>query len=149
MQILAPLTGRVLPLEQVPDPVFAGKMLGDGLAIEPTDGLIVSPIAGEVVALFPHAAGIRSADGLEVLVHCGIDSTTLKGVFTSLVAQGAQVTAGYPLIRFDLERLRQEAASPISPVILLQRPDGLRLVVTTATEVTAGGTPLLELVADE
>lgn len=144
MNLLAPLTGRLVPLEEVPDPVFAARLLGDGVAIEPAEGLAVAPLAGEVVALFPHAVGLRGADGLEVLVHIGIDSSQLSGVFETLVAQGELVEAGQPVIRFDLDRLRQGAPSVLSPVILVALPEGMRVLALPSGEVRAGSL-LLEL----
>lgn len=79
--IVSPLTGNVRSLENVPDPVFAQKMMGDGFAIEPTDGVVVSPIHGEVVQVFPtkHAVGLRSDQGLEILIHVGIDTVHMHG----------------------------------------------------------------------
>lgn len=144
MRILAPLTGRAVPLAEVPDPVFSGRLLGDGVAIEPAQGLAVAPLDGEVVALFPHAVGIRGADGLEVLVHIGIDSSRLEGVFETLVAQGEAVVAGQPLVRFDLERLGQGAPSVVSPVILVAVPEGMQVQMRSAGAVRAGDL-LLEL----
>lgn len=144
MRLLAPLSGRLVPLEAVPDPVFAGRLLGDGVAIEPSEGLAVAPLGGEVVALFPHAVGLRGKDGVEVLVHIGIDSSQLSGVFEALVAQGELVSAGQPLVRFDLERLRQGAPSAISPVVLVAVPEGVTFQVVPVGDVTAGAI-LMEL----
>ena len=74
--IMAPLTGTVVQLEEVPDPVFSQKMLGDGIAIMPTDGIVVAPFDGEIVQLFPtkHAIGLRGKSGLEVLIHIGLET---------------------------------------------------------------------------
>src|SRR6188508_2139226 len=81
IRIVAPLSGHVWPLERVPDPVFAQKLVGDGLSIDPTDGLLVAGCDGEVIALHAagHAVTLRTPEGLEVLMHVGIDTVTLKG----------------------------------------------------------------------
>ena len=89
----APLSGVIYPLERVPDPVFAQKLMGDGLAIDPIDGTLRAPCAGEIVQLHPasHALTLRTADGVEVLMHIGIDTVALKGAgFTPRVRQGDQ-----------------------------------------------------------
>src|ERR1044071_4877703 len=112
--ILSPLSGQVWPLERVPDPVFAQKMVGDGLSIDPTDAVLMAACDGEVVSL--HAAGhaltLRTAEGVEVLMHVGIDTVTLKGEgFKPQVKVGDKVKAGTPLIEFDLDYLATHAKS--------------------------------------
>ena len=116
----APLTGRVVPLDQVPDPVFAERMVGDGAAVLPEDGQVVAPLAGTVTALFPtgHAVGLRTDEGLELLIHVGIDSAHAEGVFAALVRVGDRVRPGQPLIRADLGRLAAAARSVLSPVVV-------------------------------
>lgn len=138
--IVAPVSGRVVGLDQLPDPVFRDRMLGDGIAIDPEEGRAVSPIAGEVAALFPtgHAVAVRTEAGLETLVHLGIDSVHLAAVFTALAVQGQQVAAGEPLVQFDLERLRREARSPLTPVVVTGLPEGWAVQRTAADRVVAG-----------
>lgn len=138
--ILAPVTGRVVRLDEVPDPVFSQRMLGDGLAIDPAEGLAVAPVSGTVHALLTsgHAVGIRTDAGLEVLVHLGIESVKLAGIFRPLVAPGHRVTAGQPLIQFDLDGLRRLAASALSPVMALQLEEGWRVVPLAGPRVRAG-----------
>src|SRR6187402_2044410 len=121
LTILSPLSGHVWPLERVPDPVFAQKMVGDGLSIDPTDALLVSPCDGEVMSL--HAAGhaitLRTSEGLELLIHVGIDTVTLKGEgFKSRVKVGDKVKAGVPLIEFDLDFLATNAKSVLTQVVV-------------------------------
>ena len=97
VSILAPLTGRAVPLEQVPDPVFSQKIIGDGIAVIPTEGKIVSPVSGEVVSVADtlHAYGFRTEDGLELLIHVGLETVALKGeCFTAHVKTGDHVKAG-------------------------------------------------------
>ncbi|MDI6600875.1 PTS sugar transporter subunit IIA [Calorimonas adulescens] len=121
VDIFSPVNGTIVDLGNVPDPVFAQKMVGDGVAIEPTDGLIVSPVDGEVLQLFPtlHAIGLRSKEGLETLIHIGIDTVELKGDgFTALIKQGDVVTVGTPLIKVDLDKLKSSGKSAVTPVIL-------------------------------
>lgn len=119
--IVSPLTGNVRSLENVPDPVFAQKMMGDGLAIEPTDGVVVSPIHGEVVQVFPtkHAVGLRSDQGLEILIHVGIDTVHMQGEgFEAYVKVGDRVKAGDLLLSFDLTLVQQKAKSSLTPVVI-------------------------------
>ena len=118
----APLSGLVIPLEEVPDPVFAQKMVGEGVAIDPTSQSLHAPFAGEVVQLHPshHALTLRHSSGLEVLMHIGLDTVGLKGVgFTPRVQVGDQVKPGDTLIDFDADLISQKVPSLISPVILL------------------------------
>ncbi|WP_236261921.1 PTS sugar transporter subunit IIA [Erysipelothrix aquatica] len=114
-------TGTVLSLEQVPDPVFAQKMMGDGYAIELTDGTIVAPSEGEVTVVFPtgHAYGIVREDGVEILVHLGIDTVQLEGKgFVSHVKVGDKVSRGDTLATMDLELIKEAGKSIISPMII-------------------------------
>ena len=121
LTILSPLSGQVWPLERVPDPVFAQKMVGDGLSIDPTDGVLLSACDGEVVSL--HAAGhaltLRTTDGIEILMHIGIDTVTLKGEgFSPRVKLGDNVRAGTPLIEFDLDFLATHAKSLLTQIVI-------------------------------
>ncbi|MBP2020100.1 glucose-specific phosphotransferase system IIA component [Symbiobacterium terraclitae] len=138
--LLAPISGRAVPLDDVPDPVFAGRMLGDGLAIDPGGDLVVAPAAGEVVALFPtgHALALRTAAGTEILIHLGVDSSKAKGVFRPVVALGDRVEAGQPLIHLDLAALRAQARSPLSPVVVLDPGADRRVEVLAEGPVEAG-----------
>ena len=106
VQLIAPLTGILVPIEMVPDPVFAKKMVGDGISIDPLSGVLLAPIDGEVVNVQPakHAVTIRSADGLEVLLHIGLDTVRMGGKgFQAKVKAGQQVSVGDELIAFDLD----------------------------------------------
>lgn len=146
--ILAPLTGTVVPLDRVPDPVFAQRMVGDGAAIEPSDGRVVAPAAGTITALFPtgHALGLRTDDGLELLIHVGIDSAHAGGVFTPRVAVGDRVAAGQPLLEADLARLAAAARSCLSPVLVTNLGElGARVEVVASGGVQAGRNPLLRV----
>ena len=119
--ITSPLRGWATTLDDVPDPVFAQRMMGDGVAIQPLGDTVVAPFDGEVVTLHEagHAVSLRSAEGAEVLIHIGLDTVMLKGEgFTPLVAIGDMVSRGDPLIRFDLDAVALSATSLITPVIV-------------------------------
>lgn len=121
VQLVAPLTGKVLPLEDVPDPVFAQKMAGDGIAIQPAEGVLRAPIAGRVAHLFPthHAISLVSEEGLELLIHIGIDTVKLDGKgFRPQVSVGDRVRAGDKLMEFDLSVIQAAGFSTMTPVII-------------------------------
>ena len=110
VDLVAVANGEVIAIEAVADPVFSGKMMGDGFAVEPTDGTIVSPVSGMIKSVFPtkHAIGIETKEGVEVLVHMGIDTVSLEGKpFSVKVKEGDQVQAGQVLAQVDLEALQQ------------------------------------------
>lgn len=117
---VSPLTGKILPITEVPDQVFSEKMMGDGFAIEPTDGLVVSPVDGKIVNLFPtkHAIGIESLSGREILIHFGIDTVNLRGEgFETFVEQGQEVMQGQKLLKVDLDIVKPKVPSIITPII--------------------------------
>ncbi len=119
--LAAPLEGRILSLADVPDDTFAQKVLGDGFAIDPTEGVVTAPCDGEVIHLFPtgHAIALRNSQNLEILIHVGIDTVKMKGNgFKALVKIGDQVRTGQRLIEFDLDLVRKEAKSTITPIIV-------------------------------
>ncbi|WP_343520246.1 phosphoenolpyruvate--protein phosphotransferase [Sphingomonas sp.] len=119
--ITSPLRGWATPLDQVPDPVFAQRMMGDGVAIQPLGDTVCAPFDGEVVTLHDsaHAVSLRSPEGAEVLIHIGLDTVALKGRgFTPLVKPGDRVARGDPLIRFDLDAVALAATSLVTPVIV-------------------------------
>src|SRR6187397_853391 len=121
LKILSPLSGQVWPLERVPDPVFAQKMVGDGLSIDPTDGLLLAACDGEIVTVHAagHAVTLRTPEGMEVLIHIGIDTVTLKGEgFRPRVKPGDKVQTGTPLIEFDLDFLATHAKSVLTQIVL-------------------------------
>ncbi len=119
IDVLAPLDGTVVELESVPDEVFAQKMVGDGLAIDPSGAVAVAPVSGVLVKLFPggHAFGIEAIGGVELIVHLGLDTVELQGEgFEKLAVEGQVVAAGTPIVRFDrttIERLGKVMLSPV------------------------------------
>jgi phosphocarrier protein FPr len=121
LKVLSPLSGQVWPLERVPDPVFAQKMAGDGLSVDPTDAVLVAGCDGEVISLHPagHALTLRTPSGVEVLMHVGIDTVTLKGEgFHPRVKKGDKVKVGAPLIAFDIDFLATHARSLLTQVVI-------------------------------
>jgi multiphosphoryl transfer protein len=147
LQILAPCDGWCGPLDEVPDPVFAGRMLGDGVAIDPTSPVLLAPCAGEIVALpaSAHAVSIRTAQGIDVLIHIGIDTVQLGGRgFDARVRPGAIVRAGDELIRFDLDVVARGAKSLMTPIVATPM-DGLRLDRCRAAGAVSAGELLFEI----
>lgn len=121
MPINSPINGEMIELSQVKDKAFSSGMLGQGVAFEPSEGKVIAPFNGKVVTLFPtkHAIGLLSEDGVELLVHIGLDTVELKGkFFETHVAQGDKIIQGQPLITFDLEQLRAAGYVTQIPVIV-------------------------------
>jgi len=123
IRIASPLNGSAVPLEQVPDPVFAEKVLGDGCAVIPTDGNIYSPVDGEIIDITDtkHAFCITTNEGTEVLLHIGIDTVKLKGEgFNVKIVSGDKVKAGTKIAEVDLEILEKNSIPKHTPVILTE-----------------------------
>jgi sugar PTS system EIIA component len=121
VEIHSPLDGEAIPLEEVPDPVFAQKMMGDGLAIIPKNGKVVSPVNGKVVQIFPtnHAVGLVSEEGLEILIHIGLETVELNGKgFEVAVSAGETVKVGDPLLNVDLDYLEQKHKEIVTPIVI-------------------------------
>ncbi len=147
LKIMAPLAGWCAPLDEVPDQVFAGRMLGDGLAIDPTSGVVVAPCAGEIITLpaSGHAVSIRTAQGIDVLIHIGIDTVELGGRgFEPLVQPGAMVRAGDELIRFDLDIVARGAKSLMTPIVIAP-VDGVSISNRRAQGPVTAGEVLFEI----
>jgi len=145
--LVAPLEGWSTPLDEAPDPVFATRMLGDGLAIDPTAGSVRAPCDGEIasVAAARHALTLRTPLGCDILVHVGIDTVALGGEgFVVRVAQGARVRAGDELLSFDLDFLARRAKSVLTPIII-SADSGFRIVKQCVNREVAFGEFLMEL----
>ena len=139
--VFAPLSGMLLPLEEVTDAAFAQKMLGDGLAIIPDDSLVLAPFDGSVVATVPsgHAIGLISPEGLGCLIHVGIDTVVLQGQgFRLLVEQGQAVRKGMPLIELDLAFLRNAHQDLATPIVVTNGADWQIHSLCQHPRVTAG-----------
>ena len=120
IDVLAPLDGTVVDLESVPDEVFAQKMAGDGVAIDPSGRVAVAPVTGDLVKLFPggHAFGISTGGDVELIVHIGLDTVELKGAgFENIATEGQVVQAGTPIVRFDRATVERRGKVMLSPVV--------------------------------
>ncbi len=147
LQVRAPFEGWCTTLEEVPDPVFAGRMLGDGLAVDPLVGVVNAPCGGEIVtvAATGHSVAIRAPGGIELLVHVGIDTVQLGGRgFHMRVAPGAQVLAGEEIMRFDLDIVARGAKSLMTPIIVTTI-DGVQIVNRRSPGLVAAGDLLYEI----
>ena len=141
------LNGTVVPLADVKDEAFASGALGDGIAIEPTDGELVAPADGEISSTFEthHAVGMTTVDGAELLMHIGIDTVKLGGKhFTYLVNEGDKVKKGQPLIRFELEAIKAEGY-PVTTPLIVCNTDDYAAVAAKASGTVKQGDALLEL----
>ena len=146
--LIAPLTGKIVNIEEVPDPTFAQKMMGDGIAIEPTEGVVVSPVDGEIVQFFhtKHAIGIQSEAGAEILIHVGLETVSMNGEgFEGHVNVGDKVKAGDKLLSFDLDLIKEKAASTVTPIVITNGDAIESLDKRAASEATKGETSLLQV----
>lgn len=149
IRILSPLTGNAVPLDQVPDPVFSEKILGDGVAVIPTDGKVVSPVDGEIISIADssHAFGFLSVDGIEMLVHVGLETVALKGAcFKVHVNVGDKVKAGDLVAEVDLNYLKEKNINPITPVLVTDKPEEMDLKCMEGS-VKAGKDTVMQVTA--
>ncbi|MEE3625792.1 phosphoenolpyruvate--protein phosphotransferase [Nitrospirillum sp. BR 11752] len=149
LSLLAPLDGWAAPLEEVPDPVFAQRMMGDGLAIDPTGGTLRAPCDGVVIAIHRarHAVTLRAECGVEILMHIGLETVALGGRgFTVHTTEGAAVRAGDALIEFDMDLLAREAKSLVTPLVIAGGPSATVVAAKTGVAVRAGEVLLTLLV---
>ncbi|EIY5012342.1 PTS beta-glucoside transporter subunit IIABC [Klebsiella quasipneumoniae] len=145
--ILAPMSGSVIALDQVPDSTFASGLLGKGVAIIPAVGKVIAPFPGEVASLFQtkHAIGLQSDSGIELLIHVGIDTVKLDGVpFTAHVKEGDRVQAGDLLIEFDRQAIL-DAGYDLATPIIISNSDDYREIDTVAPSAVEAGQPLLSV----
>lgn len=150
LNIVSPLEGEIIAIEDVPDVIFAEKIVGDGIAIIPTGNKLVAPVTGEIVKIYEtnHAFAIRSNEGLEVLVHFGLDTVELRGEgFTRIAEEGQQINAGETIIEFDLALLTEKAKSVITPCIV-SNMDEIKSMTKTEGKVSLGETVVLSVVKD-
>jgi len=145
--VLAPVHGRALALSEVPDPVFSQGMVGFGAAIDPPRQVVdaVAPVSGKIVRLLPHAYVIMTADNVGVLVHLGLDTVQLNGEgFTPHVAQGDTVTAGQPVVTYDVPAIVAAGYSPVVPVVVMDEREPSNIAVSDAVsigaDITSGAT---------
>jgi len=144
--LASPATGKLIALEEVPDPVFSEKMMGEGLAIDPTEGVIVAPIDAEVLQVFPtkHAVGLKTAHNTEILIHIGLETVSMNGEgFEAHVKEGDRVKKGDTLVTFNLDLVREKAKSTITPVIITNSADVKSIEKSSATDLVKGETTFL------
>ncbi|XQY93222.1 glucose-specific PTS transporter subunit IIBC [Metabacillus sp. HB246100] len=145
---VSPLTGEIKPITEVPDQVFSGKMMGDGFAILPTEGTIVSPVNGKILNVFPtkHAIGIQSEGGKEILIHVGIDTVNLKGEgFETFVQEGDVVEQGQKLLEVDLDFVKKNAPSIMTPIVFTNLKEGQTVKLQANNQVNAKDSDILSI----
>ncbi|GAA2695137.1 MULTISPECIES: PTS glucose transporter subunit IIA [Actinosynnema] len=145
LHVESPVSGRPVPLDRVPDPVFAQAMVGPGFAVEPDPGPadVLSPIAGTIVTLHPHAFVVAAPDGGAVLVHLGIDTVKRKGEgFAVHVAKGDVVEAGQRVVTWDPAEVEAAGYAPICPVVALEAEASALSPATPLGDHVKAGTPL-------
>lgn len=152
IEITAPLSGKVVSISEVPDPVFSQKMMGDGAAIIPENGIIVSPVDGMLTLIAPtkHAYGFTSDDGVEVLVHVGLETVGMEGKpFKVLKEAGSRVKKGEPVAEVDLEMLKENNLKSITPVVITGGMDKNASVAPACDGVKAGTDPVMAITVME
>lgn len=144
--LYAPVSGETVLLEDVPDPVFSEKMMGDGIAIKPDSDIIYAPVDGGIMQMFPskHAVGIKAANGAEIMIHIGLETVNLNGEgFAAHVQEGDHVKQGDKLISFDRDVIEKKAESSITPVIITNTAEMREITLTEKGRVSAKDDELL------
>ena len=147
IEIIAPLSGEIVNIEDVPDVVFAEKIVGDGIAIKPTGNKMVAPVDGTIgkICVTNHALSIESDSGVELFVHFGIDTVELKGEGFKRIAEECQrVKVGDTVIEFDLPLLEEKAKSTLTPVVI-SNMDEIKELIKLSGSVTVGETPVIRI----
>ena len=147
IEIIAPLSGEIVNIEDVPDVVFAEKIVGDGIAIKPPGNNMVAPVDGTIGKLFDTnpAFSIESDSGVELFVHFGIDTVELKGEgFKRIAEEGQRVKVGDTVIEFDLPLLEEKAKSTLTPVVI-SNMDEIKELIKLSGSVTVGETPVIRI----
>jgi len=147
MEVLAPVSGQAVPRGEVPDEVFADGMAGEGGAIVPgASGEAVAPVSGALVKLFEggHAFGIETDEGVELIVHVGLDTIEMRGAgFEKVATEGDRVQAGQPIVRFDLDEIKGSGYDPVTPVVVTNAED--HPVSNLRTGEVSAGEPLFDV----
>ncbi|MGX6977694.1 beta-glucoside-specific PTS transporter subunit IIABC [Vagococcus elongatus] len=141
LTVSSPMTGKIIPLNQIKDEAFSSGALGLGVGIDPTDGKVTAPFDGTIMTLFPtkHAIGLVSDEGAEVLIHIGLDTVQLNGeFFTAHVAQGDRVSKGELLVEFDVKKIQEAGYSVQTPVIVTNKDDFLDIIETSESNIKSG-----------
>lgn len=141
-ELKAFLSGRVIPIEEVPDEVFSAKVMGDGLAVEPADCTVIAPAAGEVAAVMEesrHACGLKLDNGMEVLIHVGLDTVDMNGDgFEMFVKMGDRVNCGDPLLSFDPEKIKAAGHPTVTVMVITDEGEAKNIRLETGMTVKAG-----------
>lgn len=141
MAIGSPMAGKCIPMTEVNDPTFSGEFLGKGAAIQPADGKVYAPADGKISTVFPtgHAIGMTTPDGVEILIHIGIDTVKLKGEhFTIKAGDGQEVKKGDLLIEADLEQIKAAGYEVVTPVIICNTAEFSSVEGITGADVKPG-----------
>lgn len=140
-RIYSPMNGKLIPIEAIPDKVFADKILGNGIAVEPTDGMLYAPCDGKIVSVFDtkHAVNLISDDGCEILLHIGLDTVKLGGkYFNAHVKNGQTVKKGELLVSFDIDEIKKDGYKTVTPIIISNTEDYSQISFAVAGEIKAG-----------
>lgn len=146
LKLVAPISGKTVDLSAVPDPVFAEKMTGDGIAIDPTGDLVLAPADGELTLVFKtkHALAMTLSNGIELLIHIGMDTVSLDGEgFELLCEQGAKVKAGTPLLKIDREFIKSKNLPLVTPIVITNMDSVKSLNPSIGQSVEAGKDTIL------
>lgn len=147
LKIVSPADGKLKSITSVIDEVFSSKALGDGFAIEPTKGIVYSPIVGEVSMIFPtlHAIGLKTRGGVEILIHIGIDTVKLDGEgFETFVRQGQKIKEGDMLIKFDIEEIKNKV--PSTDIIIIFTNGEICEIINSDIQVSAGQANIINII---
>lgn len=145
--LFAPITGKTVPLSEVPDPVFAEKLAGDGVAILPESNIVTAPADGELTLVFKtkHAFAMTLDNGVEILVHIGLETVSLNGEgFEQLAESGKHIKAGTPIIKFDMDVLKAHNLPLITPVLITNVDSVKSIKAIENINTTAGETCVVE-----
>lgn len=132
VEFFSPLNGKVIEISNVPDPVFSEKMMGDGFAIIPSDGMLVAPVKGKIIQVFPtkHAICIETKDGLEIIIHIGLETVELNGIgFDVKVKVGDNVEVGDLLVNIDIDFLKKNNKDIVTPVVISNYVDKVKSII--------------------
>lgn len=146
--LFAPLSGELVSIDNVSDPVFGEKMMGDGFAIIPSEGILVSPVKGEIVQVFhtKHAIGIKTNNGLEILLHIGLETVTLNGKgFDVLVTTGQKVKQGDVLVNFDIQFLLDQGKEIITSLVITNSNDKVDGIISVDNKAVTRGEEIIEI----
>lgn len=146
IQVVAPVAGKLVPLSEVSDPTFSEEILGQGAAVIPSENEFLSPVDGTVTTVFPtgHAVALTSVEGVEILLHIGLDTVKLNGKhFTIHAEEGQQVKKGDLLLEADLEQIKAEGFDIITPIVICNTDDFAEVAMAEAGDVETGDTVLI------